>query len=225
MADGDPRIVLLAGASGLTGARALDALLEAPDIAPRARGLAPPAGARALASRQPHRAIRAHRGAAEGHQLRGGAVLPGHDACARRARRRPSARWTWRPCSAFARAAETASARRFVVISSVGRQSCLAQFLPAHQGGDGGGARGAGLRVARHPAALDAARLARRDAAARTARGEPDAARESAAGGQVRDLSRHLRVAPSARRCSVRRAPHAAACSAIPTPASRRSRA
>ena len=32
MADGDTKIVLLAGASGLTGERTLDALLEAPDV-------------------------------------------------------------------------------------------------------------------------------------------------------------------------------------------------
>jgi len=32
MADGDTKVILLAGASGLTGERTLDALLEAPDV-------------------------------------------------------------------------------------------------------------------------------------------------------------------------------------------------
>ena len=222
MADGQGKVVLLVGASGLTRRLcARCAARRAPDVSRVIAVSRRRARARASAARQPHRAVRAPGGAAAGRQLRRGAVLPRHDAAQAPARSRASAQSTSTACCAFARAAR--AGRRAPLHGDIerGRRPALAQFLPAHQGGDGAGAGGAGLRVARHPAARRCCSAGAGEmrplellAVALHAAAEPAAARS-----YVRRIAPSP-PAPWRRPCSARRARGAAACSATPTPAS-----
>lgn len=119
MADEDARIVLLAGASGFTGTRALDALLEAPDIT---RVIA--VSRRPLGREHSRLANRFVKFEAIETQLKGvscDAAL----CCLGTTIRRAGSQAEFRAVDvgavvAFARAARAAGARRFVVISSVG---------------------------------------------------------------------------------------------------------
>ena len=119
MADGDARIVLLAGASGLTGSRTLEALLEAPDI-----GRVIAASRRPLGLEHSRLANRIVKFEAIEAQLKGVACEAAL-CCLGTTIRQAGSRERFHAVdvdtvSAFARAARTAGARRFVVISSVG---------------------------------------------------------------------------------------------------------
>lgn len=120
MADTDPVVALLAGASGFLGARVLDALLDAPEVA---RVLA--VTRRALGREHPRLANRIVQFDHLERQLAGlkcqvafcclGARLAERDG-ADEAVRRVDLRYTL----AFARAAKAAGAARFVVVSAAG---------------------------------------------------------------------------------------------------------
>ncbi len=119
MADGDPRIVLLAGATGLTGARALDALLEAPDIARVLAVTRRPLGREH--SRLANRIVQFENIEAQLKGISCEAAL----CCLGTTIRQAGSQERFRAVDveavlSFARAAKTANARRFVVISSVG---------------------------------------------------------------------------------------------------------
>ena len=121
MADTDPVVALLAGASGFVGARVLDALLDAPEIA---RVLA--VTRRPLGREHPRLANRIVQFEHLERQLAGlkcqvafcclGARLGDRDGAAEEAVRRVDLGYTL----AFARAAKAAGAARFVVISAAG---------------------------------------------------------------------------------------------------------
>jgi uncharacterized protein YbjT (DUF2867 family) len=119
MADGDTRIVLLAGASGLTGQHALEALLEAADIS---RVIA--VSRRPLGREHAKLANRIVRFDALEAQLKGvqcDAAL----CCLGTTIRQAGSQAAFHAVDvdtvlAFARTAKAANARRFVVISSVG---------------------------------------------------------------------------------------------------------
>ncbi len=151
------------------------------------------ARARAPATRQSHRAIRAPRGAAQGRQLRRCAVLPWHDhppgglaAALPRGRHRLRA-----GVRARRQSSERPALRGHI---ERGRRPRRAQFLPAHQGRDGAAAAGSGLRVARHPAAFTATRLARRGASAGARGTRLDALGESPAARPLHRLPRYPRA-------------------------------
>jgi uncharacterized protein YbjT (DUF2867 family) len=119
MADGDTKIVLLAGASGLSGTGALEALLEAPDVS---RVIA--VSRRALGREHSRLANRIVKFDSIEAQLKGvscDAAL----CCLGTTLRRAGSQQAQRAIDvdavlAFARAAKAANARRFVVVSSVG---------------------------------------------------------------------------------------------------------
>lgn len=121
MADTDPVVALLAGASGFVGTRVLDALLDAPEIA---RVLA--VTRRALGREHPRLANRIVQFEHLERQLAGlkcqvafcclGARLGERDGAEELAVRRVDLGYTL----AFARAAKAAGAARFVVISAAG---------------------------------------------------------------------------------------------------------
>ena len=157
MGDGDAKIVLLAGASGLTGARTLDALLEAPDVARVLAVSRRPLGREHPRSPTASCSSRTLEAQLKGIELRRRAVLPRHHPIARPARRRTSAPSTSGCVLAFARAAKAANARRFVVISSVGANPDSRNFYLRTKGEMEQAARGRRLRVPGHPAALAAA--------------------------------------------------------------------
>ena len=127
MTDAQPKIALFAGASGLTGGYALDALLGAPDIA---RVLA--VSRRPLASEHPrlaNRIVQFERLEAQLKGVRCDVAL----CCLGTTRRRAGSRQAFRAVDvegvlAFARAAGAAGASRFVVVSSVGADPASANF-------------------------------------------------------------------------------------------------
>jgi uncharacterized protein YbjT (DUF2867 family) len=124
MADTDPVVALLAGASGFVGARVLDALLDAPEVA---RVLA--VTRRPLGREHPRLANRIVQFDHLERQLTGlkcqvafcclGARLGERDGAEEEAIRRVDLGYTL----AFARAAKAAGATRFVVISAAGADS------------------------------------------------------------------------------------------------------
>lgn len=119
MADPDARIALLAGASGLAGGHALEALLGAPEIS---RVLA--VSRRPLGREHPHLANRIVQFERLEAQLKG-ASCDIALCCLGTTRRRAGSPQAFRAVDvdcvlSFARAAQAAGARRFVVISSVG---------------------------------------------------------------------------------------------------------
>src|ERR1700722_6013506 len=127
MADGDTKVVMLAGASGLTGQRTLDALLEASDIS---RVIA--VSRRALGRENSRLANRIVKFDAIEAQLKGvscDAAL----CCLGTTLRQAGSRDAFRAVDidavlAFARAAKAANARRFVVISAVGANPAAKNF-------------------------------------------------------------------------------------------------
>lgn len=127
MADGDATIVLLAGASGLTGARTLDALLEAPEIS---RVIA--VSRRPLGREHPRLANRIVKFEALEAQLKGVSCAAAL-CCLGTTIRRAGSQAAFRAVDVgavvtFARAAKAAGARRFVVISSVGADPASRNF-------------------------------------------------------------------------------------------------
>jgi len=127
MADADARIVLLAGASGLTGARTLDALLEAPDIA---RVIA--VSRRPLQREHSRLANRIVKFDGIEAQLKG-VSCEAALCCLGTTRRQAGSQDAFRAVdveavAAFARAAKAAGARRFVVISAVGASPTSRNF-------------------------------------------------------------------------------------------------
>jgi uncharacterized protein YbjT (DUF2867 family) len=119
MPDTDPKIVLLAGASGLVGTHALNALLEAPDI-----GRVFAITRRPLGREHPRLANRTVQFDAIETQLKG---LSCHIAvcCLGTTRREAGSEDAFRRVDvdyvlAFARTAKAAQAQRFIVVSSVG---------------------------------------------------------------------------------------------------------
>lgn len=119
MGEADGKIVLLAGASGLTGSRTLDALLDAPDVA---RVLA--VSRRPLGREHPRLANRIVQFAQMEAQLKGTVAEVGL-CCLGTTIRQAGSQAAFRAVDidcvlSFARAARAAGARRFVVISSVG---------------------------------------------------------------------------------------------------------
>jgi uncharacterized protein YbjT (DUF2867 family) len=127
MADGDTKIVLLAGASGLIGQRALDALLEAPEVS---RVLA--VSRRPLGREHSRLANRIVKFESIEAQLKGiscDAAL----CCLGTTLRRAGSQAAFRAVDvdvvlAFARTAKAANARRFVVISSIGADPASRNF-------------------------------------------------------------------------------------------------
>ena len=119
MADGDTKIILLAGASGLTGERTLDALLEAPDVS---RVIA--VSRRALGRENSRLANRIVKFDGIEAQLKG-VTCDAALCCLGTTLRQAGSQQGFRAVDveavlAYARAAKAANARRFVVISSVG---------------------------------------------------------------------------------------------------------
>jgi uncharacterized protein YbjT (DUF2867 family) len=127
MAEPDARIALLAGASGLTGGHALEALLNAPDVA---RVLA--ISRRPLGREHPRLANRIVQFERLESQLKG----IGCDValcCLGTTRRQAGSPEAFRAVDvdcvlSFARAAKAAGARRFVVVSSVGANAAARNF-------------------------------------------------------------------------------------------------
>ena len=119
MADADAKVALVAGASGLTGGAALDALLGAPDIS---RVLA--VSRRPLGREHPRLANRIVQFEHLEAQLKGAScdvALCCLGTTSRQAGSQQGFRAVDIDCVlAFARAAKAANARRFVVVSSVG---------------------------------------------------------------------------------------------------------
>ena len=127
MADGDGRVVLLAGASGLTGGCALDALLAAPEVA---RVLA--VSRRPLQREHPRLANRIVQFERLEAQLKGTSCDVAL-CCLGTTLRAAGSFERYRAVDvdgvlAFARAARAAKARRFVVISSVGADPSARYF-------------------------------------------------------------------------------------------------
>jgi len=119
MADGDTKVILLAGASGLTGERTLDALLEAPDV-----GRVIAVSRRALGRENSRLANRIVKFEGIEAQLKG-VSCEAALCCLGTTLRQAGSQEAFRAVDvgavlAFARAAKTANARRFVVISAVG---------------------------------------------------------------------------------------------------------
>ena len=115
----DAKIVLLAGASGLTGARALDALLDAPDVARVVAVTRRPLGREHL--RLANRIVQFERLEQQLAGMRCDAALCALGTTIRRAGSEVAFRAVdVEAVLVFARAAQAAGARRFVVVSSVG---------------------------------------------------------------------------------------------------------
>ncbi len=119
MADADNRIVLLAGASGLTGQRTLEALLAAPEI-----GRVIAVSRRPLGNEHSRLANRIVKFEALESQLKG-LTCEAALCCIGSTRRAAGSAEAFRAADLgvvldFARAARACGARRFVVISSVG---------------------------------------------------------------------------------------------------------
>jgi uncharacterized protein YbjT (DUF2867 family) len=127
MAEPDARIALLAGASGLTGGHALEALLSAPDVA---RVLA--VSRRPLGREHPRLANRIVQFERLEAQLKGISCDVAL-CCLGTTRRQAGSPEAFRAVDvdcvlSFARAARSAGARRFVVISSVGANADARNF-------------------------------------------------------------------------------------------------
>jgi uncharacterized protein YbjT (DUF2867 family) len=127
MADGDAKIVLLAGATGLTGARTLAALLEAPDVARVLAVTRRPLGREH--SRLANRIVQFENIETQLKGISCEAAL----CCLGTTIRQAGSREHFRAVDvdavlAFARAAKAANARRFVVISSVGANPTSRNF-------------------------------------------------------------------------------------------------
>jgi uncharacterized protein YbjT (DUF2867 family) len=127
MADPDARIALLAGASGLAGGHALEALLGAPEIS---RVLA--VSRRPLGREHPHLANRIVQFERLEAQLKG-ASCDVALCCLGTTRGRAGSQQAFRAVDvdcvlSFARAAQAAGARRFVVMSSVGANPASRNF-------------------------------------------------------------------------------------------------
>ena len=119
MPDNDPKTVLLAGANGLVGTAALDALLDAPDI-----GRVFAITRRPLGREHPRLANRIVQFDTMEAQLKGIACHVGV-CCLGTTRRQAGSEEEFRRVDvdyvlAFARAAKAAQAQRFIVVSSVG---------------------------------------------------------------------------------------------------------
>jgi uncharacterized protein YbjT (DUF2867 family) len=127
MAEGESRVALLAGASGLTGGYTLDALLAAPDVS---RVLA--VSRRPLGREHPRLANRIVQFERIETQLKGTScdvALSCLGTTMRKAGSQQGFRAVDVDCVlAFARAARAAGARRFVVISSVGANPTARNF-------------------------------------------------------------------------------------------------
>jgi len=127
MADGEIRIALLAGASGLAGGYALDALLGAPEI-----GRVIAVSRRALKREHPRLANRIVQFERLETQLQGvscDVALCALGTTLRQAGSQAAFRAVDIDCVlAFARAAKAGNARRFVVISSVGADPATQNF-------------------------------------------------------------------------------------------------
>jgi uncharacterized protein YbjT (DUF2867 family) len=127
MAEAEGNIVLLAGASGLTGGCALDALLAAPDIS---RVIA--VSRRPLGREHPRLANRIVQFERLETQLKG-ASCEAALCCLGTTLRKAGSQQRFRAVDvdcvlAFARAARAANARRFVVVSSVGANADARNF-------------------------------------------------------------------------------------------------
>jgi uncharacterized protein YbjT (DUF2867 family) len=127
MADGDTRIVLLAGASGLTGERTLDVLLNAPDVSRVIAVSRRPLGREH--SRLANRIVKFDSIEAQLKGVSADAAL----CCLGTTRRHAGSQEAFRTVDvdavlAFARAGKAANARRFVVISSVGANPTSRNF-------------------------------------------------------------------------------------------------
>ena len=127
MADGDTKIILLAGASGLTGERTLDALLEAPDVS---RVIA--VSRRALGRENSRLANRIVKFESIEAQLKG-VTCDAALCCLGTTLRQAGSQERFRAVDvdavlAYARAAKAANARRFVVISSIGADPAARNF-------------------------------------------------------------------------------------------------
>ena len=127
MADADAKIVLLAGATGLTGARTLDALLEAPDIARVLAITRRPLGREH--SRLANRIVQFENIETQLKGISCEAAL----CCLGTTMRRAGSRERFRAVDleavlAFARVAKAAGARRFAVISSVSANPASRNF-------------------------------------------------------------------------------------------------
>jgi uncharacterized protein YbjT (DUF2867 family) len=127
MADADAKVALVAGASGLTGGAALDALLGAPDIS---RVLA--VSRRPLGREHPRLANRIVQFERLELQLKGVSCDVAL-CCLGTTLRKAGSQQRFRAVDvdgvlAFARAAKAANARRFVVISSVGADPAARNF-------------------------------------------------------------------------------------------------
>jgi uncharacterized protein YbjT (DUF2867 family) len=119
MGEADAKIVLLAGASGLTGSRTLDALLDAPDVT---RVLA--VSRRPLGREHPRLANRIVQFAQMESQLKG-VTADAALCCLGTTIRQAGSQQAFRAVDidsvlTFARTARAAGAKRFVVVSSVG---------------------------------------------------------------------------------------------------------
>ena len=127
MADGDTKIILLAGASGLTGQYTLDALLEAPEVS---RVIA--VSRRALGRENSRLANRIVKFDSIQAQLKG-VTCDAALCCLGTTLRQAGSQERFRAVDveavlAFARAAKAANARRFVVISAVGADPAARNF-------------------------------------------------------------------------------------------------
>ncbi len=127
MADGDAKIVLLAGATGLTGTRTLDALLEAPDIARVLAITRRPLGREH--SRLANRIVQFENIETQLKGISCEAAL----CCLGTTLRQAGSKERFRAVDVevvlgFARVAKAANARRFVVISSVGANPASRNF-------------------------------------------------------------------------------------------------
>jgi uncharacterized protein YbjT (DUF2867 family) len=140
----ESRVVLLAGASGLTGGHALEALLGAPDVS---RVLA--VSRRPLGREHPrlaNRIVQFERLEAQLKGTRCDVALCCLGTTLRKAGSQQAVRAIDVDCVlAFARAARTAGARRFVVISSVGADRASRNFYLRTKGEMEAGAEGIGF--------------------------------------------------------------------------------
>jgi uncharacterized protein YbjT (DUF2867 family) len=128
MAEGEARVALLAGASGLTGGYALDALLGAPDVA---RVVA--VSRRPLGREHPRLANRIVQFERIETQLKGTSCDVALSCLGTTMRKAGGSQQRFRAVDidcvlAFARAARAAGARRFVVMSSVGANPTARNF-------------------------------------------------------------------------------------------------
>lgn len=127
MADADARVILLAGASGLVGSRTLEALLEASDVSRVLAVTRRPLGREH--SRLANRIVQFEKIEAQLKGIACDAAL----CCLGTTRRRAGSQERFRAVDvdavlAFARAAQAAGAKRFVVISSVGADASSRNF-------------------------------------------------------------------------------------------------